>query len=157
MDKSESEREGFTSASESDAEQARRDFFTNAAHERLEKTRKKILSKTRKDLPKKRHAWGYDFQLLILQRIDHEGVKASVLTKRYGIPKSTISTWRTRHADVMKRIAEGRTVHKTKRARLSKWPKLDEALLVWFMDIKAKPGGDKARISGEMMVEKAKQ
>jgi hypothetical protein len=90
-------------------------------------------------------------KLKILDRIS-KGEKKGDLAKEFKIAPSTISGWLKSKSNILQQANEG-VKQDRKRNRTAKLPQVECALLLWFKDIRSRPGS--AIISNEMLISKA--
>ena len=89
----------------------------------------------------------------ILRRIQN-GEKPGALAKEFKIPASTISTWKKYEKGIQSQAVEGVKLDR-KRNRASKLPEVERALLLWFKDIRSRPGTPV--VTNDMLLLKAKE
>ena len=76
------------------------------------------------------------FKNEILDRLQ-KGEKAAALAKEKGIPANTISTWKKQRHQIKKNIDSGVNLQ-SKRSHKMKKELVEEALILWFQDLRAR-------------------
>jgi len=99
---------------------------------------------------RKRSSSTVDTKLSALDDVDR-GMKKVDVAIKYGVPKTTLSTW-IKNADQIRQLSSS-TSHDRKRARQCTYPDVEQALMMWFKQARAL----NIPLSGPVLVAKASQ
>lgn len=90
----------------------------------------------------------------ILKRHFDDNEKVTTLSKKYGIPQNTISGWKSQKDKIFTELSRSIQPQR-KRIRLSRYPDVEKALLVWIKDMRSRD--TPPPLDSQMILEKAER